>query len=233
MQSSWLEVFIIVRLEAHILHSLKYIAMDGYNTCKQHVIVGSSALTLVVIFGLLLETPWPASFARVSFLLLFLTLFIGPFMRMKKPGRASSPLATPWTWRGELGIWFALTGLMHFVLLVLDRPFSSFIEIGGGGYGLANLLGLIALFWALILAATSCSKAIKYLGMESWKWIQSLSYVIFYLVTGHYVYFQFFSTYGDNPGPDWFGYTAVIMAISIVLMQLSAFVLAVVKYRRG
>jgi methionine sulfoxide reductase heme-binding subunit len=205
--------------------------MDARNTLRQHLIVGIFSLGLASIFKFLLNTSWAVSFARVSFILLFLILIIGPVMRLKKPAQSSSPLFAPWSWRGELGIWFTLTALTHFIIVILARPFSSLIKIGGEGYGLANLLGLIALFWALLLTATSFGKVIAFLGIDLWKWLHSLTHAIFYLVSGHFIYFQFFSTYGGG-GPDWFGYLAVIMVIIIIVLQLVTFLLMITKHRK-
>jgi methionine sulfoxide reductase heme-binding subunit len=205
--------------------------MDIKNTSIQHVIVGIFSLILASLFNSLLQIPWSTSFGRVSFILLFLILIIGPIMRLKKPTESSSPLVIPWSWRGELGIWFTLTALAHFIIVVVGRPLPNLIKIGGGGYGLANFLGLIALFWALLLTVTSFGKVIAFLGIKSWKWLHSLTYVIFYLVSAHFIYFQFFSTYGVV-GPDWFGYLAGAMAIVVIVLQLIAFTIAVAKYRK-
>ena len=201
--------------------------MDAKNTPIQHIIVGIFSLLLIAISRFLLETPWSTSLGRVLFILLFLILIIGPIMRLKKPTKSSSPLATPWSWRGELGIWFAITGLVHFIIIVVNRPFSNLIKIGDGGFGLANLLGLIALVWALLLAITSFGKIISFLGVSLWKWLHSFTYVVFYLVFGHFIYFQFFSTYGKL-GPDWFGYTAVTMVIIVVILQLIAVIYSLI-----
>lgn len=209
----------------------KYKIMDIKNTPIQHVIVCIFSLTLVSIFNFLLKIPWSTSFGRASFILLFLILIIGPIMRLKKPTESSSPLATPWSWRGELGIWFTITALTHFIIVIVSRPFPDLIKIGGGGFGLANFLGLIALFWALLLTVTSLGRVITFLGIESWKWLHSLTYVIFYLVSAHFIYFQFFSTYGVV-GPDWFGYIAVAMVIIVIVLQLIAFIVAVTKHRK-
>ena len=103
--------------------------------------------------------------------------------------------------------------------------------MGGSGYGLTNLIGLIALFWAVLLTITSFNKVITFIGIGAWKWLHSLTYVIFYLVSAHFIYFQFFSTYGEV-GPDWFGYTAVAMAIIIIVLQLIAFIIAITKHRK-
>lgn len=205
--------------------------MDARNTLVQHTIVGVFSLALVSIFVFLLDVAWSTSFARVSFILLFLTLIIGPVMRLREPTQCSTPLATPWSWRGELGIWFTLTALTHFIIVLSGRSFSELIKIGGSGYGLTNFIGLIALIWAIILACTSFGKVIAFLGVESWKWIQSFTYVIFYLVSAHFIYFQFFSDYGKI-GPDWFGYIAVVMALIIILLQLTAFIITITKHRK-
>jgi sulfoxide reductase heme-binding subunit YedZ len=149
-------------------------------------------------------------------------------MRLRKPSENSSPLTSPWSWRSELGIWFTITAIIHFIIVLIRIPFSDLIKIGGAGFGLANLLGLIALFWALILTATSFNKIIMFLGIESWKWLHSLTYVVFYLVSTHFIYFQFFSTYGEV-GPDWFGYMAVLFAIIIVVLQLITYVVTIYK----
>ena len=205
--------------------------MDTKNTTIQHLIVGIFTLALIAVFKFLLDVPWSTSFGRISFILLFLTLLIGPIMRLKKPTENSSPLTTPWCWRGELGIWFALTALAHFIIVLVGRPFASLIKIGGSGFGLANLLGLIALIWALLLTTTSFNKIILFIGIGAWKWLHSLTYVIFYLVAGHFVYFQFFSTHGEI-GPDWFGYIAVVMAMITIVLQLIAFIVAITKHRK-
>ena len=202
--------------------------MDAVNTPIQHTIVGIFTAVLMLIMGLVLKVPWSTALGRVSFILLFLALLIGPVMKLKKPSHVSSPLKSPWGWRGELGIWFALTGLIHFIVILLDRPFSELIKIGGSGYALANLLGLVALVWALILTIASFGKVIRFLGVDSWKWLHSFSYVVFYLVSAHFIYFQFFSTYGEV-GPDWFGYLAVSMVIVIIILQLTAFVMTLMK----
>lgn len=203
--------------------------MDIKNNPLQHLIVGIFSLFLVFIFNLLLDVQWSTSFARVSFILLFLILIIGPIMRLKKPTKSSSPFTTPWSWRGELGIWFTLMAITHFIIIVVNRPLSDLIKIGGGGFSLANFIGFIALILSVLLAITSFKKLISFLGISSWKWLHGFTYVIFYLVSAHFIYFQFFSTYGEI-GPDWFGYLAIILAGLIILLQFAAFALAVKKY---
>ena len=202
--------------------------MDVTNTPKQHIIIGVFSLALVAIFHYLLDLEWAKAFARTSFFILFLIMIIGPITRIKTPKKSAEPLMNPWKWRGELGIWFFLTALMHFILLLLNRSFSSMISIGGSGYGLTNFIGLIALIITLLLAITSVGKVISWLGVRSWKRLHTLTYVVFYLVAAHYIYFQFFSTYG-KVGPDWFGWIASILTIIAILLQIIAFMITVSK----
>tara|TARA_Y100000310_G_scaffold320401_1_gene376832 strand:- start:1958 stop:2620 length:663 start_codon:yes stop_codon:yes gene_type:complete len=201
--------------------------MDCKNTLWQHLIVGILSLGLSFAFRYLLDIPWSTSFARVSFFLLFLVLIIGPIMRMKKSTDLLSSVS-PLSWRGELGIWFFIISLLHFIFVLMRSPLSELIKIGGSGYALTNLIGLIALIWALVLALTSFGKVINFLGVDLWKKLHTLTYVVFYLVAAHFIYFQFFSTYGEV-GPDWFGYIAVIMTVIIIIMQVVAFIFMIKK----
>jgi len=206
--------------------------MDTQNTLLQHFLVGLFSIILALFFNSILNIRWSTSWGRVSFILLFITLLIGPWMKLRKPQKVSTPLESPWYWRSEFGIWFTITALLHAGFALSGHPDWSIMKAlggftGGEGYGLANLLGFIALFWALVLATTSFNKTIKFLGIESWKWLHKFTYVLFYLVSAHLLYFQFFSTYGS--GPDWFGWTAVGMMVIVIVLQLSAFGKAVAK----
>lgn len=206
--------------------------MDAKNSPTQHAVVAAVSLGGVALLRFVLENPWPMSFARVAFILLFLILIIGPLMKLTKSSKKASPLLDPWRWRGELGIWFTIAALAHFILLWVDRPLGTMIKIGGSGYGLANLIGLIALLWALLLAITSFNKAIMFIGLGAWKWLHSFTYVVFYLSAAHIAYFQFFSTYGGETGPDWFGYVVAITAVLVIILQLTAFGVEVSKHRK-
>jgi|GEM_PF-1556906 methionine sulfoxide reductase heme-binding subunit len=202
--------------------------MDVKNNPKQHLIVGVFSLALVIILHYLLDLEWAKAFARTSFILLFLIMIIGPLTRIKTPTKSVAPLANPWRWRGELGIWFFLTALLHFILLLTDRSLSTMIKLGGSGYSLTNFIGLVALIITLLLAISSFGKVISWLGVRSWQRLHGLTHVVFYLVSAHYIYFQFFSTYG-RVGPDWFGWMAITMTIIAILLQIIAFIKIITK----
>lgn len=206
--------------------------MDAKNSLLNHIIVGAGTLGLVAVFHYVLGLEWPLAFARTSFVLIFLILLIGPLQKIKAPLKNAISFEVPLSWRGELGLWFTATALTHFVLLWLERPLGQMIRIGGSGYGLANFIGLVALLWTLVLAATSFNKIIIFLGLGAWKWLHGFTHVVFYLSIAHIVYFQFFSTHGGESGPDWFGYMAAVMASITVLLQLTAFAFSVSAHRK-
>lgn len=204
--------------------------MDAKNSLKQHLVVAALSLGAVALFYFALDMSLPMAFARVSFFLLFIILIIGPLKKLMHKSVKLTVMIAAWSWRGELGIWFTITALTHFILLWLDRPLGQMIKIGGSGYSLANLIGLVALVWAVLLAITSLNKVILFLGLGVWKWVHSFTYVVFYLSVVHVVYFQFFSTHGEV-GPDWFGYAMVTMAVVVVALQFMAFLREVFTHR--
>lgn len=136
------------------------------------------------------------------------------------------PWGLPWSWRGELGIWFTLLSIIHGILEMQEKEWSvAAIDIGG-------FISLIVLFWALILAATSFSKAIKFLGIDQWKWLHSFAYVIFYLVVVHIIYYTWLHPTGHT-GPAWLSWMYLTMIIIVVVLQFAAFIRTVVDYRHA
>lgn len=132
-----------------------------------------------------------------SLILLLITLLLGPAARLwRGPG-----LMLPW--RRELGIWCALAALLHTLLVVSGWTQWSVTRLLGyefipqlgrdarlePGFGLANLIGLVAVLWLLLLAATSSDRALRMLGAPAWKWLHNSAYVVLYLSLLHTVYF--------------------------------------------
>lgn len=191
---------------------------------------------------------WKA-FGGGSFFLLWFALFIGPAARVWQP------LQRLVSFRREAGVWFFLIALVHSYLILDGWVRWSVWEFFGyqyipetemymrveAGFGLANLAGLMALTFALILAATSFDRAVNFLGVSSWKWLHSFSYVVFYLSAIHVLYFAFIhytpsllravlgqpTNYPDNPLK--FYYLAAFL--SVLLVQIIAFIITVRKQR--
>ena len=193
---------------------------------------------------------WKA-FGGGSFVLLWFALFIGPAARVWQP------LQRLVSFRREAGVWFFLIALVHGYLILDGWVRWSVWEFFGyqyipetemymrvePGFGLANLAGFIALTFALTLAATSFDRAVNFLGVSSWKWLHSFSYVVFYLSSIHVLYYAFIhytpsllravlgqpTNYPDNPLK--FYYLAAFL--SVLVVQIIAFILTVRKQRNS
>lgn len=193
---------------------------------------------------------WKA-FGGGSFFLLWFTVFIGPAARIW------APLQRLVSYRREAGVWFFLIALVHGYLIMDGWVRWSVWEFFGyqyipeasmymrvePGFGIANIAGLMAFTFALTLAATSFDRAVNFLGVSSWKWLHSFSYVVFYLSAVHVLYFAFIhytpsllravlgqpTNYPDNPLK--FYYLAAFL--SVLLVQIIAFILTVRKQRNS
>lgn len=185
---------------------------------------------------------WRA-FGDAAFMLLFISLSAGPLARLWPPSAALIP------WRRELGIWFAALAATHTLLIlngwvrwdVLRFLGYEFIPEAGrwirleSGFGLSNIMGVVALAWAIALAATSSDAATRFLGPSSWKWLHTSAYVVFYLTVLHAAYFLFLhytvSFHRPVPPPDWFRWPFVVLGTLVVALQLAAFAVTVRRRR--
>jgi methionine sulfoxide reductase heme-binding subunit len=208
---------------------------------RRHTFVGGLALLLTLPFwyGRLTWDPemrlWRA-IGDSSVILLFTTMVIGPLSRLW------SPAARLVSWRRETGIWFGIMAFLH-TLLVFDgwvrwewmRFFGyEFVPQLGRwarlepGFGLANLVGLVANVLTVFLVATSSDWAVNRLGASAWKWLQYGSYTIFYLVVLHTIYFLFlhYTVSFHRQVPDdsnWFRYPFLFLSLLVLLLQTAAF----------
>ena len=104
------------------------------------------------------------------------------------------------------------------------------------GFGLSNLVGIIATLIAVPLMITSANWAVKRLGSSSWKWLHYGAYTVFYLVVLHSVYFLFMhyteSFHRSVPeNLNWFRYPFLFGALVLLALQIAAF-FSTVRQRR-
>lgn len=170
-----------------------------------------------------------------AFVLLLVTLALGPLSRIVRP------VIRVLVWRRQFGIWFAVMAGLHGVLVVHGwarwslRRFLGYEvvpQLGREarlepGFGLANLIGLTALVFALVLAATSSDLALRRLGASAWKWLHHSALFIFYLSLLHAGYFLFLhytvSFHKQVPPPDWFRGPFVALGAGLLMLQGVAF----------
>ena len=105
------------------------------------------------------------------------------------------------------------------------------------GFGMANLLGLLAVLLALPLMATSADWATRKLGGASWKFLHYLAYTIFYLVvlhTAYFLYIHYTASFHREPpaNANWFQIPFAVLTVAVFALQIGAF-FKTVRRRRG
>lgn len=211
----------------------------------------SLAFLLVLLFWLSRPQWAPEhrlwrAFGDASFVLLSATLAIGPLAKICKSA------LTLVTWRRYLGVCSGILAMIHGFLVLegwvqwnVQRLLGyEFIPQLGRvvrlepGFGLANLLGIVALFWVFVLLVTSTDWAVRWLGGSSWKWLHYSAYLVFYLAAIHASYFLFMhytlSFHRIPPPPDWFRYPFIIMVFAVLALQMIAYArIVIAKRNRG
>ncbi len=200
--------------------------IDTRNTFAYHLVIGSASVFLVAITNLS-GIDLNRATAAVAFLLLAVTLSIGPLTRILDLGSGKLPWTFPWGWRGEFGIWFVIMSLAHTGIVFHRRDWDiiGFFET----LRPADLAALIGLFLILILAATSFSRVIGYIGMASWRWIHRFAHVAFFLLALHVINHSFL-----RPGrpEDWLHWSYLLIIIIVIGLQFVEFGSMVARYRR-
>ncbi len=163
----------------------------------------------------------------VPFILLFLTMLIGPVMKLK-PSLFEDLGDFPYSWRAELGIWFAFWAVIHTLFVVYSRDgFLDYLE----GISPWALGALIAVVMAVVLAFLSHKKAIKWLTADCWKWLQNhFTYAIWWLTVIHVLDRALLRP--GFPSGDLLHWLYLIMVVLIPLLQFIAFVKTVKENRK-
>lgn len=187
---------------------------------------------------------WRA-FGDAALMLLYVALVLGPAARL------APRLGRLLPWRREFGVWFGLAALVH-TLLVLDGwarwevarflGYEFVAQLGRlarlePGFGLANLVGLLAMLMTVSLVLTSTDRAVRALGPSAWKLLQVSSYSVFYLSAVHTGYFLFmhYTASFHRQVPDLqngFRVPFLLLTLGLVVLQAAAFAVTVRRRRR-
>ena len=147
---------------------------------------------------------WNKVLADTSLILLCLILMLGPVARFVPRMRRLVP------WGRELGIGMFVTAGLH-VLILFEGSWDQIrVSFGADGFfsdesfwGAANWVGLVALAYALVLAATSNDFSQRRLG-RGWKFVQRQAYTLFVLVWLHTAGWLLFSLPHSPTFIPWF-----------------------------
>ncbi len=217
---------------------------------RSRAIIGIVGVVLIYLFWLS-RPDWDGEMrfwravGDASLIFLYLALALGPTARLFPPA---------WellSYRRELGIWFGVFAILHTVLIlngwarwdVLRFMGYDFVpELGRmvklePGFGMANLLGLLAILITLPLMATSADWAVRALGESAWKFLHYGAYTIFYLVvlhTAYFLYIHYTLHFHRVPPPNanWFQIPFVALTAMVLALQTGAFFKTVRRQRR-
>ena len=92
------------------------------------------------------------------------------------------------------------------------------------GFALANVVGVAALLYGFVLAATSNDFSQRKLGTSVWKYIQQGAYVLWWLVvlhTAYFLFFHFLDFHRQTPEPNWAQWPFVILVGVVLALQLA------------
>lgn len=175
-------------------------------------VASAAAMLVLVVFYLLVRGglgynghSWNQSFADASVILYAVTLGIGPLARLWHPaGKALE-------WRRETSIWATIAAALHVGIFwewSLGWDWRPFFYPGAGPLGgdraaglaptafhVANVIGLIALAYALVLAVTS-NDASQHLLRSGWTWLQKRATTMWLLVLFHTWVFAYYVASG-------------------------------------
>lgn len=199
--------------------------IDTQNRLTHHIAILIFSIAFVAIVGNILN--YSRAIGGIAFYLLFFTMLIGPAMKTWPSLYQKLPGDFPYTWRAELGIWFFIWSVIHvlYVFHLRDWAVINYITtMSPWAFG-----AFVAIIISIPLTITSTKKALNYLGVDAWKWLQSFAYVVFWLTAVHVVDRALLRP--GFPSSDILHWTYMIMVLIIPILQTTGFVRTVVEYR--
>jgi len=177
---------------------------------------------------------WNRAVGDMSLVMVALAMSIGPLSRLWPGFRGWIP------WRRELGIYSVLLGFIHVIVILAGWVEWDLVRLFGyefhpglqryvmvqHGFGLANVIGILALFYALALALSSNNWSQQKLGAMVWKFLQQGAYVYWMLIvvhTAYFLYLHFQDFHRRIPDPNWAQLPFVGLILLVLVLQLAAF----------
>ncbi len=176
---------------------------------------------------------WNRAVGDMSLVLVALAMALGPMSRLWR----SSARVLPY--RRELGIYAILLALIHAAIILFGWVSLDLMRLAGfefhpglqryvmvnHGFALANLIGIVALLYGIVLALTSNDRSLRWLGNSVWKFVQQGTYILWWLTVLHTAYFlfvHFLDYHRQTPEPNWAQWPFVTLVCIVVGLQFAA-----------
>lgn len=176
---------------------------------------------------------WNRAIGDVSLVMVALAMALGPLSRLWRGFTRFVP------YRRELGIYAVILALIHATIILIGWVQLDLMRLIGfefhpglqqyvmfqQGFGLANLIGVLALLYGAILAITSNDLSMRWLGNSVWKFVQRGTYVLWWLSVVHTAYFlfiHFVDFHRPTPEPNWFQWPFVGLVGIVMVLQIAA-----------
>ena len=177
---------------------------------------------------------WNRAVGDMGLVLIASSIVLGPLARLWKMFRITLP------WRRECGIYGVLLAIIHTVIILDSWIKWDLAQIFGymlhpqtaqyvmllHGFGLANVIGIVALMYGMVLAASSNDWSQQKLSGSVWKYLQQGVYVLWMLVvvhTGYFLYIHFQHFHKEVPDPNWAQLPFAVLVGIVISLQLAAF----------
>ncbi len=206
-------------------------SMQPNSTVIRHLAVVAVSAGIVLAFAMVHAqwSPmhrWNRAFGDASFVLVALSMGIGPLARLARP------TVRLLNYRRELGIYGCLLAIVHTAIILVGwvqwdlmrlfgfewHPELQYYVMFQQGFGLANGIGLAAVLLAGILALTSNNLSQRRLGASAWKFLQMGVLPLWWLSVAHVAYFLFlhfmsFHRATPDPNPLQFWFVGLVIAV--------------------
>jgi len=171
----------------------------------------------------------------LSLLLVALAMALGPLSRLSSARIFRKILP----YRRELGIYAVFAAIIHTIIILLGWVELDFARLFGfefhpqlesyvmvqHGFALGNIVGIVALLYGIVLAATSNDFSQNRLGPSVWKYVQQGTYVLWWLSvlhTAYFLFFHFLDFHRRTPEPNWAQWPFIGLVSAVLLLQTAA-----------
>lgn len=223
-----------IKRDADVTRARKFI--DAWWLRHLVIIALAAAATALFLWSRAEWSPmhrWNRAVGDASLVLVAVAMALGPMSRLWRGAARLLP------YRRELGIHAVILAFVHTTIILIGwveldlmRLFGFEFHPGLGryvmlqhGFALANIIGILALVYGIVLAAISNDRSQHWLGNSVWKFVQQGTYILWWLTVTHTAYFlfiHFVDFHRQTPEPNWAQWPFIALVLVVLALQIAA-----------